>query len=92
MYIYLLYPIIMIKKPETIIEEINCILILSNTCFYIRIICLAYKLIYHPVNTQNDGVKLWNNYGCPVDKLVLGVPFYGRTYTLVMSQNVLINK
>ena len=31
---------------------------------------------------QNDGVQLWLDYGCTADKLVLGVPFYGRTYTL----------
>ncbi|KAF0309382.1 Endochitinase [Amphibalanus amphitrite] len=30
----------------------------------------------------NDGLKLWVAEGCPPDKLIVGVPFYGRTYTL----------
>ncbi|XP_037077099.1 endochitinase-like, partial [Pollicipes pollicipes] len=30
----------------------------------------------------NDGLKLWVSEGCSPDKLIVGVPFYGRTYTL----------
>ncbi|XP_069697655.1 endochitinase-like [Periplaneta americana] len=30
----------------------------------------------------NDGLQLWVDMGCPTDKLVVGVPFYGHTYVL----------
>lgn len=36
---------------------------------------------------QNDGMLLWEDFGCPRDKLVLGTPFYGRTYTLGSPDN-----
>ncbi|OXA44044.1 endochitinase [Folsomia candida] len=29
-----------------------------------------------------DGYQLWENYGCARDKLIVGVPFYGRSYVL----------
>ncbi|KAL0810926.1 hypothetical protein ABMA28_010224 [Loxostege sticticalis] len=32
--------------------------------------------------TVENAVKYWLRAGCPPEKLVLGVPFYGRTFTL----------
>lgn len=32
-------------------------------------------------------MQLWVDEGCPKDKLIVGVPFYGRTYTLGSPQN-----
>ncbi|CAG2161542.1 unnamed protein product, partial [Oppiella nova] len=36
---------------------------------------------------KNDGANLWYTMGAPKHKLIIGVPFYGRTYTLGSKDN-----
>ncbi|XP_054166140.1 endochitinase-like [Oppia nitens] len=41
---------------------------------------------YEKLNV-NDGTYLWHSMGAPKHKLIVGVPFYGRTYTLGSKDN-----
>lgn len=40
-----------------------------------------------PPDTQHDGLKLWMDFGSFKHKLIVGVPFYGRSYTLGSKDN-----
>lgn len=41
---------------------------------------------YEKLNVH-DGLQLWISLGAPREKLIVGVPFYGRTYTLSDKSN-----
>ncbi|XP_068082969.1 endochitinase [Anabrus simplex] len=37
----------------------------------------------------NDSLQFWEDNGCPVEKMIVGVPFYGQVFTLVDNSSYL---
>jgi chitinase len=40
-----------------------------------------------PISDVDNAVKYWTNQGAPKSKLVLGMPLYGRSFTLSTADN-----
>lgn len=48
---------------------------------------MDWRLAYSFISPKDNAVKYWKSKGAPPKKIILGIPAYGRTFTLSTSQN-----